>query len=107
PHLKYREPESVAAAAKKAPEPVGFAQTQAIPSAARPMVVSRPAPRPELSKESPALVTDAAPLAPISRNETRANPMVPAANADSQEPQVNALDLFDPVVFNRQMHPGK
>jgi hypothetical protein len=86
---------------------VAFAQAQAAPQLhAKPMAVSRPAPRAELPKESSAavpVVPDAGPLAAKVVQQTSPGPRTSA----NEEGEINGLDAFDPAVFNRQMHPRK
>ena len=109
PHLKCQETEAALATAKKAPEPVAFAQAQAAPQLhSKPMAISRPAPRSELPKENSTavpLVPDARPLTAPAKGVPPPSPS-PGASAN-EEREINALDAFDPAVFNRQIHPRK
>jgi hypothetical protein len=101
PHLRQ---EPLADATKTAPEPVAFAQAQPnLTLHARPTVISRPAPRTEVPQDNSASLSEARRLdgpktTPPPRVQT-----TPAQPTDAvQQPQPNALDPFDPAIFNRQ-----
>jgi hypothetical protein len=87
-----------------APEPATFAQAQTTaPLRARPMVISRPAPRTEIPQDNPAFASEATPPSdamtpPSHQPQTNAGQPTDAG----PQPLANALDPFDPAIFNRQ-----
>jgi hypothetical protein len=107
PHLRYRETEGVASAPKKPAEPVAFAQAQVTPPLrAKPIAISRPLARSEVSTEAPSLPPDGKAAAPRAEAPSASIPMT-AANREEQAQGATALDPFDPAIFNRQVQPRK